>query len=480
MANLNRFGTRLDHFSRRRFLGGTGAALMMGLPMLETLESRKAKAADPAPTPRLLCMASGSGVPMDEFTPSAPGPNYTFKMGAGSWGSATVWRSFAPLRSKTSIFTGLGIDEGKHSPGDHGGGMPVIFTCAKPVQQYGDTNDQDYKDPNAKPAHLGISIDQLMANHYAMATPRLPIGLQVGMSKGLPLGDGPFGPVYLENLSWKSATEWNPPQLDPAQVFDKIFAGYDPNATGAENARRLARRTSILDYVQDEGNALLQAVNKDDRTRLEQYFSAARDLEKQLQVAQMGGGALACTQGARPASGLTYPAQVKAMADLIALAFTCDATRSVMFQLSCYRNDAMYGFLNDAKVNDNHHSLSHAGDTHSADSGWRKVDRWIFDQMFYLLNKLDEVKEANGLSILDNSLAVYNNDCGDGNSHDHLNLPIAVWGSAGGKFPTGNFYQFPSNTPANGLFVTMLNALGVDSVQTFGDKQSKALTLPGV
>jgi len=53
---------------------------------------------------------------------------------------------------------------------------------------------------------------------------------------------------------------------------------------------------------------------------------------------------------------------------------------------------------------------------------------------------------------------VYNNDCGDGNSHDHLNLPIAVWGSAGGKFPTGNFYQFPSNTPANGLFVTMLNA----------------------
>jgi len=158
-----------------------------------------------------------------------------------------------------------------------------------------------------------------MANHYATATPRLPIGLQLAMSKGLPLGDGPFGPVYLENLSWKSATEWNPPQLDPAQVFDKIFAGNDSNATAAENARRLARRTSILDYVQDEGNALLQAVTRTIARGSTNYFSAARDLEKQLMAAQMDGGTLACTQGARPATGLAYPVQVKAMADLVAL-----------------------------------------------------------------------------------------------------------------------------------------------------------------
>jgi len=72
------------------------------------------------------------------------------------------------------------------------------------------------------------------------------------------------------------------------------------------------------------------------------------------------------------------------MADLVALAFTCDATRSVMFQLTCYRNDAMYGFLSDPRVNDNHHSLSHAGDTHSADSGWRKVDRWIFESDVFI------------------------------------------------------------------------------------------------
>jgi hypothetical protein len=468
-------------------LGGTGAALMVGLPLLETLQARKAQAAATAGTPRLLCIGAGNGVPMDEFEPNGAGQDYTFKTGSGAWGASTIWSSFAALRSKTSIFTGLQIDEGFYSPGDHGAGMPAIFTCVKPAPQFANTNEQDYKDPNPKPAKLGISIDQLMAQKYAAVTPRLPMGLQVSMAKGLPLGDGPFGPTYLENLSWKSETEWNPPQLDPVQVFNKIFAGYDPNASAEENARRLARRTSILDYVQEEGNSLLPALNKDDRTRLDQYFTAARELELQLTAGQMpgggGGGELTCAQGSPPASGLDYPSRVKAMADLVVLALTCDVTRSVMFQLSCYRNDTMFGFMDDPKVNDNHHSLSHAGDNKAADSGWRKVNRWNFDQIAYLLGKLDAVQEPNGLSILDNSLAVFNSDCGDGASHDHWNLPVVVWGSAGGKFPTGRYFEFPLTNPrenrtqAAGLYVSVLNALGVDNVQGFGSQQAGPLDL---
>lgn len=213
-----------------------------------------------------------------------------------------------------------------------------------------------------------------------------------------------------------------------------------------------------------------------------------RDFENQLRASS---GTAACSPGVAPASGLDYPNTVKAMADLVVLGFTCNVTRSVMFQMSCYRNDAMYGFLNDKKVNDDHHSLSHAFDYKSADSGYRKVDRWIFDQIFYLLNKLDQVKEPNGLSILDNGLAVFNSDVGDGFQHYHNALPIAVWGSAGGKFPAGRYWSYdvpgatsadlpgdsPANKPAAGLYVTMLNALGVDTVTQFGDKMSGPLDL---
>ena len=40
---MNRFRSRLDGISRRRFLGGTGAALMVGLPALEALSPREAR-----------------------------------------------------------------------------------------------------------------------------------------------------------------------------------------------------------------------------------------------------------------------------------------------------------------------------------------------------------------------------------------------------------------------------------------------------
>jgi len=85
---------------------------------------------------------------MDELTPLVTGSNYVFKQGPGAWGTDTIWRSFAPLRPKTSIITGLGIAEGRASPGDHGCGMPAIFSCAKPLP---------------KGSKLGKTIDQHMA-----------------------------------------------------------------------------------------------------------------------------------------------------------------------------------------------------------------------------------------------------------------------------------------------------------------------------
>jgi hypothetical protein len=72
---------------------------------------------------------------------------------------------------------------------------------------------------------------------------------------------------------------------------------------------------------------------------------------------------------------------------------------------------------------------------------------------------------------------VYNNDDGWGDIHDHKNLPVIVAGSAGGNIPTGRYFKFPSNTPCGGLYVTLLQALGVN-IKTFGQKNSGPLALP--
>ncbi len=98
------------------------------------------------------------------------------------------------------------------------------------------------------------------------------------------------------------------------------------------------------------------------------------------------------------------------------------------------------------------------------------------DQVGYLFGKMNDVIEPDG-TLLDNSLGVYNNDAGNGGDHDHENLPVIVVGSARGKLPTGRHFAFPINTPCSGLYVSLLNAMGVDA-QTFGAKQSGPLSLP--
>jgi hypothetical protein len=143
-----------------------------------------------------------------------------------------------------------------------------------------------------------------------------------------------------------------------------------------------------------------------------------------------------------------------------------------MLHLGCYRNDAHYGFLN---ASDNHHSLSHAGDWREPDSDYRIVSRWLMDQAGYLFNRMNEVVEPDG-TLLQNSLGVYNNDCGEGDAHDHLNLPVFVVGGARGKIMTGQHFKYPSNTPCDALYTAVLNALGVPATG-FGAKQTAPLPI---
>ncbi len=455
MKPLNRYGSRLEAFSRRKFLGGTGAALMVGIPALDVLTARKAGAQAAAAPQRLMCIGAGNGFRMDEFTPKTAGPNYDLPR---------ILQSLAPIQNKVSIFTGLGIDEAR-GPGDHGSGVAVTFTCVTAKPNGG----------GATGFGLGISFDQVMAKQLGKLT-RIP-SLQLGLREGPSLGDGPYGPVYLKHLSWASATEPLAPTVNPGVVFDQIFTGLDPAATAAERARRLSRSMSVLDYVAEERALLYPTLSGADKARIDQYFTSAREIERRLAEAKVdGGGGVGgpnCSPGAKPVVNLSYPDTFKAMADLSVLAMQCDVTRIIMLQMACYRNDAYFSFLG---VSNNHHALSHAGGEALPNSEYRIVNRWIGDQVGYLFNRMDAVKEPTG-TLLDNSIGVFNNDSGDGNSHDHRNLPVIVAGGARGKFPTGRHHVYPRNTPCGGLYVTLLNAMGVN-VLTFGEKNSGPLSLP--
>jgi hypothetical protein len=81
------------------------------------------------------------------------------------------------------------------------------------------------------------------------------------------------------------------------------------------------------------------------------------------------------------------------------------------------------------------------------------------------------VKEGDS-TLLDNSMIVFGGGIGDGNKHNHDNLPILLAGHGGKKLPTGRHVVYKDFTPMNNLFVTMLDSVGV-KVEKLGDSSGK-------
>jgi hypothetical protein len=108
------------------------------------------------------------------------------------------------------------------------------------------------------------------------------------------------------------------------------------------------------------------------------------------------------------------------------------------------------------------------------------------DQVGYLFNKMNDVVEPDG-TLLQNSLGIYNSDAGDGNVHDHYNLPVMVVGGARGKILTGQHFKYPrknegcrrnceSDTTCDALYTAVLNALDVPATG-FGEQQTAPLPI---
>ncbi len=74
--------------------------------------------------------------------------------------------------------------------------------------------------------------------------------------------------------------------------------------------------------------------------------------------------------------------------------------------------------------------------------------------------------------LLHDSIIVYGSGNGDGNRHNHTNLPLILAGHAEGVIPTGRYLKFKS-TPMTNVFLTMLDRFGVDGVSRLGDSPGK-------
>jgi hypothetical protein len=85
----------------------------------------------------------------------------------------------------------------------------------------------------------------------------------------------------------------------------------------------------------------------------------------------------------------------------------------------------------------------------------------------YLADKMRATPDGDG-SLLDQSLLVYGGGMGDGNLHQHTDLPCVLVGRLGGAIKGGRHIAYESGTPMTNLLVTVLDKVGVP-VTSIGD-----------
>lgn len=440
--NLLRNGPRQLGLSRRDFARTVGIGAL-ALPFLRTLRGQAQAGAAPK---RFLVFFSPNGTIPEEFFPDGGETDFRFRR---------ILEPLAPFRDKVIVLRGVDQTSSNSGPGDgHQVGMGHLLTGRELLP--GDTMGGCDSCPPVSWAS-GISIDQRIANEIGATTP----------FRSVELGARVSGSNIWTRMCYRSASEPIPPEIDPVRAFERLFAGVEVDTGEAE--RRLREGRSVLDAVQQDFAALQRRVGRDDRARLETHLEVVRELE--LRLGSSMSTAAECRVpmlGDRvdPGRNENFPRLVEMQMDVMAAAFACGLTNVGSLQWTQSVGNIPFNF-DGVGVERRHHDLSHYGDGDlDAREDLIRINRWYAQRYAEMLARLDRIPEGGG-SVLDNTVVVWVNELGKGNSHTRRDMPFVLGGSAGGALRTGRSISY-SRRPHNDLWVTILRAFGIGD-STFGD-----------
>jgi hypothetical protein len=108
-----------------------------------------------------------------------------------------------------------------------------------------------------------------------------------------------------------------------------------------------------------------------------------------------------------------------------------------------------------------------------------KINAWHAEQVAYLLDQLNATQDAAGGTLLDQSVVLWGNELGAGNTHTYKDIPWLLAAGSGTGLDTGRFLSF-DDRPHNDLLVSMCHAMGLADVETFGIPGVCTGALPGL
>jgi len=444
MARRHRFNPR---FSRRTFFTGAGATLAAA-PFVPLLESR---AADGAPL-RLVLMFSPNGTIRESWLP------------AGGENDFTLGPILAPLeahRDELVVIDGLRYNSG--GAGNNHMSGPSKFSCGTGLlsgTEFGGGGEA------TSGWGAGVSIDQAYAAFAGQDNAFTSLELAVRISSANPR----------TRLAYAGANQPLPPESDPAAVFQRLFSEF--GASAADIAQKKFERHSVIDVLKSQLDQINAEVSVADRIKIEAHLDGVRAIETRLDLENSFGEA--CTTpmlGAAldPMATENYPAVSRLQMDLMVMAFACDLTRAATFMWSGSTSGQTFPWLG---IGPSHHDLSHEGDSNNgAKADLVAINTWYATELAYLLDAMAAIPEGDG-TMLDNTIIVWGNELGKGNTHTHTSIPIVMAGGRNTGLATGRFLSV-GDVAHNRLLVSVLNALGMD-IDTYGDLDNGSGGLPGL
>ncbi len=274
-------------------------------------------------------------------------------------------------------------------------------------------------------------------------------------------------------ISYAGAAQPLLAQNDPKQTFKTLFGALPGPPDDKERLRR--RRASILDAVKKQFPIAKRDLSKADAARLDAHLDQVRELESRVAVVP---SSPTCPPPQAPgdvafASEAAMGQVSKLQLDLLVKALECDLTRVATVAFSDAKNHIGMPFIG---ISGGVHNISHYPDTSPERADLAKRDKWVVEQLAYLVKKLKETPDGNG-TLLDSTVVMLGSELGLGNTHSHSNVPLVLAGGGAG-FRMGRYLSY-SSASWNDLLLSLYRAYG-GAGDTFGAPSFSSGLLPNL
>ena len=441
--------TKSWHLPRRAFLRGTGISL--AVPFMNAMAVGKEQQALASLPKRSAFIFFPNGVSLPPERDPQFEDWYWFPKGKGrDYEFRTSQAALNPLREDISVVSGLSHPLNRNSGDAHVN--PTGFLTSKEMIK-------------GKTTFNSISIDQAISTHHAGRTQidSMPLSTVGGV--------GNIRRTY--TLSFDKDGKGIPAWSNLKEIYERMYGASSPAARA-----RLREKQHLLNEILGDAKDFRRKLGKEDQATLDEYLAAIAGLEKKIENDRLW--IEKNVASAPPEMNLDIEFTdvenyIRAMYDLMYLAFKTDITRVATYQIASEGGTAPTNNLSkQLGMKKDLHQLSHsAAKSNDGFKDWGLWDQFVAKQLAYFINRLKDTKEGDG-SMLDRCLVFQG--AATSRVHDNTNFPLILAGGKQMGHKAGQFitYYEQKNNLSN-LFVRIANAMDVP-IEKFGDSTGVSMS----